>query len=195
MSTEINLHEELSGIKTALSSCLLSYFDGEAHPCGGTPVVFPTVDVVFSRPLLASALARPLIYCVPVGGGGRRRRGPSTLDGTAPWNFVVLVLRQHDATVNGVVYRGARLHDLIVSRIGMILKSCRHVFAGYGLRVMMVGEPISVQTGEIYTSYREVQFHPHFADVANELAVVLQEDSLSVFNESGEEVLTELIAT
>jgi hypothetical protein len=193
--SEINLHEELSGIKTALSVFLTAYFDGAAHPCGGTPLVFPLVDVVFARPELAKALPRPVIYCVPVGGGLRRRRGASTLDGHAPWNIVVLALRQHEATVSGVVYRGGRLHDLIVSRIGLILQSCRYVLANAGLRVLHPGDAISVQQGEIFTSYRELRVYPHFSDVTNELVVVLQEDLLSVSQEDGVEVLTEILAT
>jgi hypothetical protein len=194
MST-IDLHEELSDIKNALHGFFSSYFDGGQHPCGGTPVYFPTVDVVFTRPELAPALSRPAILCLPVGGGLRRRRGHATLDGHATWNIIVIVLRQHAATVDGVVYRGGRLHDLITERMTLILNSCRHVLAGYGLRLLRPADAIPVQQGEVYTSFRELKFWPIFADVSNELAVVIQEDGLSVFNESGVEVLTELIAT
>jgi len=191
----IDLHEEQADIKTALHGFLSSYFDGGRHPCGGTPVYFPTVDVRFERPELASALPRPVILCSSIGGGLRRRRGHAVVDGYTTWNLVVIVLRQQEATVDGVVYRGERLHDLITGRMTLILNASRHVLVGYGLRILKPAEAIPVQKGEVYTSYRELKFWPNFADVENELAVVLQEDDLSVFNEDGEEVLTEVLAS
>ncbi|MFH1605167.1 MAG: hypothetical protein ABIH03_14830 [Pseudomonadota bacterium] len=170
MSGQINLYEELTGMKEALWGFLSGYFDGLPHSVGAAPVTFPKADVVFTRPELAVALPRPVIYCAPVGGGLRRRRGRTTIDGVTSWNLVVLVAKEHSASAGGTVYRAGRLHDLIASQIGLLLTSCRYVLAGYGLRCIKPGDAVPVQSGPLFTSYREVKLYPRFAPVVEEEA-------------------------
>jgi hypothetical protein len=155
--------------KRVLQEFLSMYFDGATHWCGSsTAKTVPSVSLVFGKIEVQSVRSLPVIGIVKAQRATERKWGRSTGENVkqdADWTFTVWVDRQHSATVDGVICRGARLADVISDRLGALLTVCRFQFTNSGLKILRTtgAVPLDDKGMDAFIRSRTVRIRTEFA--------------------------------
>lgn len=155
--------------KRVLHEFLSMYFDGSTHWCGSsTAKTVPSVSLVFGKIEIQDVKAKPVIGVIKAQRATERKWGRSTGENVkqdADWTFTVWVARQHVATVDGVVCRGARLADVISDRLGALMTVCRFQFTNSGLKILRTTGAVSLDDKgmDAFIRSRTVRIRTEFA--------------------------------